>query len=123
MGALIQGLSSVIEGKGLKRVKSVVVYVGELQSLDLEFVRDSIIKYLQELQVSFDDVRVVEEKALFECGRCGFSWDLSVGVEGNVRELMHFLPEAVFSFIKCPRCGSRDYSVKSGRVLRIKVEV
>jgi len=99
-----------------------VIYVGELQSLNLEIIKEAISKYLSDLGVPFEDISVVEEKASFTCNKCGFNWGFS-DIDPDVREFIHFLPEAVFSFVRCPNCGSRDYDVKSGRLLKIRFEV
>jgi len=120
--SLLYSLDEAIKNKGLREIRRLVVYVGELQSLDLGVIREAVSRYLFDLGVSFEDILVVEEKALFECNRCSFRWSFS-SVDPSVRELIHFLPEAIYSFMRCHNCGSRDYSVKSGRVLRVKIEV
>ncbi|MDR0318462.1 MAG: hydrogenase maturation nickel metallochaperone HypA, partial [Nitrososphaerota archaeon] len=30
-------------------------------------------------------------------------------------EAIHFVPEAAHTFIKCPKCGSPDFEITSGR--------
>ena len=121
--ALLSSIGSLIEEKGFKSFKKITIYVGELQSLDREVIRDNVIMSLSSLGINVGDVIVEEEKAIFECSRCGFKWGLSDVSFESVRELVHFLPESVYNYIRCPKCGSRDYEVRAGRVLRFHVEV
>jgi hydrogenase nickel incorporation protein HypA/HybF len=42
------------------------------------------------------------------------------GLDPDMRESIHFLPEAGHAFIRCPSCGSPDYAVTSGRGVYIE---
>jgi hypothetical protein len=40
----------------------------------------------------------------------GFEWGISLSdMSEDVREAIYFVPEAIYAYYKCPRCGSVDY--------------
>jgi hypothetical protein len=40
----------------------------------------------------------------------GFEWSISLSdMSEDVREAIYFVPEAIYAYYKCPRCGSVDY--------------
>jgi hydrogenase nickel incorporation protein HypA/HybF len=41
----------------------------------------------------------------------------------DVRESIHFLPESIYAYYRCPRCGSIDFEIVKGRgISEIRVE-
>jgi hydrogenase nickel incorporation protein HypA/HybF len=36
-------------------------------------------------------------------------------LDEEAREAIHFLPEAAHAYIRCPKCGSPDFEILSGR--------
>ncbi|MCD6323797.1 MAG: hydrogenase nickel incorporation protein HypA [Desulfurococcales archaeon] len=108
---------------GHRKIKRLVVALGELQSIDEEILRFSITEILKSEGMSIDDLQLIEEEAVLRCRRCGHEWSLKeVSLDEEIRELIHFVPEAVHSYLKCPKCGSRDFEVVKGRGVKI-VEV
>ena len=106
-------------------VRRISVKLGQLQAIDREILRFSLNEILRDKGLSVAEIEFLDEAAAFQCRRCGHEWRLEeVGLDDNVREAIHFLPEAVHSFVKCPRCGSRDFSVVRGRGVYIeRIEV
>jgi len=93
----------------------VTVRLGELQA-----VEDDILEFaLKEIMKSEGiecEVVLKREECVLKCRRCGFEWSLKeVKLGEEVREAIHFVPEVVHSYLKCPRCGSRDFEVVKGR--------
>ncbi|WP_434731019.1 hydrogenase nickel incorporation protein HypA [Thermogladius sp. KZ2Tp1] len=102
------------------RIKSLKLRVGVLQSIDKEVLLFSIRELAGLYNVSLGDVVLEDEEAVFKCNRCGYEWSFNPGDLGQeVRESIHFLPEAVFAYTRCPRCGSRDFKVVKGRGLEV----
>ena len=121
--ALLTSILSLASERRVKSFKKIIVSIGELQRFDRELLRSMLIDFLYRMNIRFEEVIVNEEPALFQCNRCGFKWDLGgIELSDYVKEAIHFLPEAVYSFIKCPSCGSRDYDIKSGRIVKVNVE-
>jgi len=122
--ALLTSVLNLAEKHEVRFFKKVIVSVGELQRFDRELLRGLIADFLNRAGISFEEIVVDEELAFFQCNRCGFKWNLvDMELPDYVREAVHYLPEAVYSLIKCPSCGSRDYDIKSGRAMRVRVEL
>jgi hydrogenase nickel incorporation protein HypA/HybF len=99
------------------------VVLGELQNVDEVVLGEYMKMYLEEQGLSEVDYVFEWEKAHFRCSACGYEWSLDeLGLTDSERESIHFLPEAVYAIIKCPKCGSRVYDVLSGRGVRIVIE-
>lgn len=97
-----------------KRVR-VVVRLGELQAADEEVLKFALEEIMKSEGVECD-VALKREDCVLKCRKCGHKWLLKeVGLEEEVREAIHFVPEVVHSYLKCPKCGSRDFEVIKGR--------
>lgn len=117
--ALAEGVISTAEKiaveQGLIELTEIVIGIGELQQID-----DKIFNYaLEQLKTP------IMEKAKFTlqsiegklaCRICGEEWVFSSeGMEQDVSEAIHFVPEVAHVYIKCPNCNSTDFEVKEGR--------
>ncbi|MEM0092864.1 MAG: hydrogenase/urease maturation nickel metallochaperone HypA [Thermofilum sp.] len=120
--AVLSAIQEVYSREG-GRVRKVKVIAGELQAIDTGVLKEY-------LDVALDDAgiplhyEVVTENAEFKCRRCGRGWglgDIEAGVD--VRELIHFMPEAAYAFLKCPSCGSGDFEIVKGRGIRLSFEL
>ncbi|MFN3805441.1 MAG: hydrogenase/urease maturation nickel metallochaperone HypA [Pyrobaculum sp.] len=119
--AIVSTVERYVRERNVYKLRRVTIRVGELQRLDLDVVRDSAAMSLASSGIHVGEVVVEEEKAALSCRKCGFTWGL-LDMSDDVREMIHFLPEAVFTYFTCPNCGSRDYDVKSGRALKVAIE-
>ena len=112
--AVVEYLKGVAASR--KTLKKVTISLGELQAIDADILRFSITEILKSEGISVKELNLVHEDALLRCRRCGHEWmlkELNLGEE--LREAIHFVPEVAHSFIKCPKCGSRDFEVVKGR--------
>ncbi len=115
------------------QVKGVDIVVGELSQIDLEILRDALNTLFKEELGWSIDVRIEVEKAKLKCNTCGYEFgfnevwkqikevfcqDLEPGEE--CENPIHYVPELASSFIKCPKCGSPDLEIISGRGVWIK---
>ncbi len=120
--ALAEAIKDYIknQSKG-KEIKRVVIKLGVLQSIDSEILDFALKNLLEEEGIKVKSIIYEEEPVVLKCRRCGYVWspDLS-GTDEAIREAIHFIPEAVYSYFKCPKCGSRDFEIVSGRGLAIK---
>ncbi len=97
-----------------KRVR-VTVRLGELQAADEEVLEFALREIMKSEGVECE-VILKREDCVLKCRKCGYEWLLKdVGFEEEVREAIHFVPEVVHSYLKCPKCGSRDFEVIKGR--------
>jgi len=100
--------------------KRVVVGLGELQAVDREVFEFALRELMKMEGLESIDIELREIPAKLRCRRCGFEWSLrEVSIEEWVREAIHFVPEAAHSYLSCPRCGSHDFEIVSGRGVEI----
>ena len=121
--ALAESILLYIKQLGHRKVQKLRVHVGALQSIDKEVLSFAITQLAGDYGLSIESLEVVEEEPELKCNYCGYTWRLNVfELPGEVREAIHFLPEAAYAYFKCPRCGSRDFEIVRGRGLS-RVEV
>ncbi|NPA96209.1 MAG: hydrogenase nickel incorporation protein HypA [Crenarchaeota archaeon] len=103
-----------------RRVSKIVVKLGTLQAIDREVLSFALNAILESDGIRGAEIVLEDEEAVFRCRRCGATWRYSdVELDEALREAIHFLPEAVHSFVRCPRCGSRDFEVVKGRGVEV----
>ncbi|MCC6047077.1 MAG: hydrogenase nickel incorporation protein HypA [Desulfurococcaceae archaeon] len=118
--AVVLTLSQYLREVGWSRVSRVVVSLGELQAVDREVFEFALKELTSLYGVEVGRFEVVDEEASFECRSCGFRWRLrDLNLPDEVRESIHFLPEAAYAYVRCPRCGSADFALLSGRGVRL----
>lgn len=99
------------------------VVLGELQNVDEVVLNEYLRMYLEEQGLSDVKYMFEWEKARFRCSVCSYEWSLDeLELTESEREAIHFLPEAIYTYVKCPRCGSKVYEVLAGRGVRIIIE-
>lgn len=102
-------------------VEAINLRFGELQNIDREIFETGLATLLESTPGLRERVRIEVEPARFRCGGCGAEWGLEEdsGLSEEQREAVHFLPEAVQAFMKCPVCGGVDYRLTAGRGVSI----
>jgi len=119
--AVVLSLSQYLREVGWGRVSRVVVSLGELQAVDREVFEFALKELANLYSVDIGRFELVEEEASFECRSCGFRWRLKdLELPDEVREAIHFLPEAAYAYLRCPRCGSADFILASGRGVKLE---
>jgi hydrogenase nickel incorporation protein HypA/HybF len=105
------------EEKNLSKVNKVFIKVGKLQQIELDILSSALedISKMKNIEGKFI---VEEENVFFKCRICGRDWDFQEGVKGlneGESEYVHFIPEVIRVYSKCPECGSPDFEVLKGR--------
>ncbi|HIC99470.1 MAG TPA: hydrogenase nickel incorporation protein HypA [Pyrodictiaceae archaeon] len=101
---------------GCRKLEHVVIALGELQNIDWDVFRFALENIAKMEGFEIKRVEFVEKKAKFRCNRCGCEWRLDeLGLSEEEREAIHFVPETVHAYVRCPKCGSRDFTVVEGR--------
>jgi len=121
--AVLEAVKKVAIDSGISKINRLIIGLGELQNIDIELFKESIEilkgEYSSEIQI--DEIEFDDEEAVFKCRRCGEVWRLrDVELGEDEREAIHFIPELLHAFVKCPRCNSVDYEILSGRGVVIK---
>jgi hydrogenase nickel incorporation protein HypA/HybF len=125
--ALAESVASSVAGfsrkKKLSRVSEIEVGLGEMQDIDRETFRFAFSELVKKQPLLKNSrLRMREEKTRLRCLSCGNEWTFSFRkkLSHDQRESIHFVPEISQAYIKCPKCGSRDFEITAGRGIRIK---
>lgn len=118
--AVVTSVSKYIRDMGISKIDRLVIALGELQAIDREIFEFALSEIMRSSGIEVRSLELVEEEATFKCNACGYEWRLKdLSIPEEIRESIHFLPEAVFAYVKCPRCRSPDFSIVRGRGLSI----
>ncbi len=124
-GVILTALK-VAEEKKAKRVLGIRVRLGELQQVDTAVFKAALKELARGTKIEKSRVDFEPGKAQFKCNRCGRVWgfkEMKIGAEES--EIIHFVPDVVHVYSRCPSCESPDFSIEQGRgvwVESIKVE-
>ncbi len=100
----------------LESVSEVTIRVGELQQVEPSILRFAL-KQLSEGGLFKDaKFRILKAKSTLKCRVCNTAWQYNAKkLDKATAEAIHFVPEVAHSYIKCPKCGSPDFEIASGR--------
>ncbi|MEM4718007.1 MAG: hydrogenase nickel incorporation protein HypA [Desulfurococcaceae archaeon] len=116
--ALADSIVLYVKNQGLTKIRRLIVKLGALQSIDKEILEFALRELSRQSEVVVDVIEIVEEQPELRCNTCGYSWVINLdSMSEHVRESIHFLPESIYAFIRCPRCGGIDYEIVKGRGL------
>ncbi len=119
--AVVETVLKALDGRPPGTLRAVEILVGELQSADVGILEFALKTLLEERGIDPGAVRLEREKAGMRCRACGREWSLDgdSGLDAGALEAVHFLPESIHAFSRCPACGSADFSVEKGRGVSI----
>ena len=126
--SLVNGILQAVEDAAREnggRVKSFKVGVGELAQFDLRLVRQLLEDSRRSTPLQDVEVAIEVEQSKVRCMSCGKEWSfhqLSGKMSDEEKEMVHFLPELLNSFAKCPSCSRSFFEIEEGRSVRL-VEV
>ncbi len=118
--ALAEGILATAEQiagrEQLQSVSEVTIRVGELQQVEPPILRFAL-KQLSEGSLFKDaKFRILKAKSTLKCRVCSTTWQYNPKkLDKATAEAIHFVPEVAHSYIKCPKCGSPDFEIASGR--------
>jgi hydrogenase nickel incorporation protein HypA/HybF len=117
--ALAEGVVSTAERiageQGLKEITEVVVGIGELQQIEQEVFMFAL-EQLRTPMMKDADFTLQSIPGKLKCRICGEEWEFTgSGMDEDVSEAIHFVPEVAHVYLKCPSCGSPDFQVLEGR--------
>ena len=113
--AILASAKQVAEQEKLREVTEVTIKVGELQQIEPPILRFALTQLKPELfrKTKF---HILKAKSTLKCRVCATTWQFSLKkLDRATAEAIHFVPEASHSFIKCPKCGSPDFEIVTGR--------
>ncbi|MCK4635081.1 MAG: hydrogenase nickel incorporation protein HypA, partial [Candidatus Aenigmarchaeota archaeon] len=93
----------------------ITVALGELQQIDEE-VFDFALKEIMNAMGIIFKIKLKRKKSLLKCNICSEMWSFEPEkLDEQEKESIHFIPEVAHNYIKCPKCGSPDFKIISGR--------
>jgi hydrogenase nickel incorporation protein HypA/HybF len=113
--AILASAKQIADKEGLKEVTEVTIKVGELQQVEPKILRFALAQMKPD---SFKNAkfRILKPKSTLKCRVCATTWQYdSKKVDASTAEAIHFVPEVAHAYIKCPKCGSPDFEIVSGR--------
>ena len=113
--AILASARQIAEQEHLSSVSEVTIRVGELQQVEPPILRFAL-KQMSEGIFKSAKFRILKAKSTLKCRVCGTTWDYnSKKLDKATAEAIHFVPEVAHTYIKCPKCGSPDFEIASGR--------
>lgn len=123
--SLVEGILDAVQGKAEERggnVRSFRVRVGELAQFDIQVIRDLLAELRNGTPLQGARVTVEIEGAKIRCLSCNEEWrfkDVASQVPPDEREVIHFLPELVSSYFRCPSCSKSYFEIREGRSVTV----
>ena len=114
-GVILTALE-VARERGASKILRVRVRLGELQQVEEEIFSTALRELSKNTSAEEAEFELVGEPASFRCNRCSHEWKVEKSdISPEEAELIHFLPEAAHAYLRCPECGSPDFTIRSGR--------
>ena len=120
-------ISTVVETSKKEKIKEIAevkIKIGELQQIDEEIFRFALGEIIKEMVRDQDSslenmkIKIEEEPSFLKCRVCGHEWSFisqSKKLSEDESESIHFIPEAAYVYIRCPKCKSPDFEITKGR--------
>ena len=113
--AILKSAEQVAEKENLKEVAEITIRIGELQQVEAPILRFAL-NQLKHSILKKAKLRILKAKSTLKCRVCGTTWEFSFRkLDKAAAEAIHFVPEVAHTYVKCPKCGSPDFEIVSGR--------
>ncbi len=114
--AVLSSAQQIADKECLTSVTEVTVRVGELQGVDKSILRFALKQLSEGGALAHTKFRILKAKSQLKCRVCQETWHYSTKkLDKSSAEAIHFVPEVAHTYIKCPKCGSPDFEIASGR--------
>jgi hydrogenase nickel incorporation protein HypA/HybF len=113
--AILATATQIAQKEQLKEVTEVTIRIGELQDVEKEILRFALGEIKSDI-FKKTKFRMLKAKTQLKCRACTTTWQFKKEkLDRATAEAIHFVPEAAHTFVKCPKCGSPDFEIASGR--------
>jgi len=111
----------VLKNRENNILEKIVLRIGLLQTIDLDILKFALEELFKLNNISVEKIEFIEEDISLKCRKCSYEWRIDINnLDEYIRESIHFIPETIYSFFKCPNCSSRDYDLKTGRGIYVE---
>ena len=121
--AVVSTMLSVAKENGANKVVEAKIKLGKLQQIEVSVFTFALKELTKKTLLEKTNIKLDHEEARFGCRACGLEWsfnDSAKAADKAEAEAMHFVPDLVHAFIRCPRCGSPDFKIIGGRGICIE---
>jgi hydrogenase nickel incorporation protein HypA/HybF len=114
----------VAKKEKLKKITEINIEIGELQQIEqdiFEFAIKEIIKS-HEKKLTNVKLKISTGESKLKCKSCNHEWffsDMKKKLNEDESEAIHFIPEVALVHARCPKCGSPDFDITTGRGVSI----
>jgi len=120
---LSAALEEAQKGK-LKVINEISVELGELQQIEQDIFEFALQEILQTQPKILKNAKVTIKNvpSTLTCTSCEHKWtfnSMKSTISEDESEAIHFIPETFFVHTRCPKCGSPDFKITSGRGVTI----
>jgi len=118
---IIQTVGELATANG-KQVKAVSVGVGELAQFDLRVIRELLAELKKGTPLEGARIQVRLERAKVRCLNCKKEWsfgDIVSPLSKDEKEVVHFFPEILSTYSRCPSCRKHYLEIEEGRSVRL----
>lgn len=112
------------EKEKIKKLTEITIGLGELQQIAIDVFKFALDELVKEHKDKLGDLKIKIEtiESNLKCNNCGNEWkfsDMKKKINDDEGEAIHFIPEVAFVHTRCPKCGSPDFQISSGRGVSI----
>ena len=112
------------EKKKLKKISEIKISIGELQQIEQDILGFALGEIIKSQDGKLKNVKTIieTEESILKCKNCENKWkfaDMKKKLSDDESESIHFIPEVTFVHTRCPKCGSPDFEITSGRGVSI----
>ena len=113
--AVVSTTLKIAEEKGLKEIIELKIKIGELQQIDQEILEFAL-SQLRPPMLKNAKFNLETVKAELKCRVCNHKCKFNTkNLNEDVSEFIHIVPEIAHTYLKCPKCGSPDFEILTGR--------
>jgi hydrogenase nickel incorporation protein HypA/HybF len=114
--AVLASAKQIAEQEHLSSVSEVTIRVGALQQVEPPILRFALKQLSEGTSFKGTKFRILKAKSQLKCRVCTTTWEYNPKkFDKATTEAIHFVPEVAHTYIKCPKCGSPDFEIASGR--------
>ncbi|KXB01036.1 hypothetical protein AKJ44_03020 [candidate division MSBL1 archaeon SCGC-AAA261F17] len=120
--ALAEGVVStalkIADERNARKILEIRIKVGKLQQIDSEIFEFALKELAKNTKAEESKIRLEPEEVVLICNLCNHEWsfdEVSERLSPEESELIHFFPEVVHTYARCPECGSPDFRIEGGR--------
>jgi len=116
--AIVNSSLKLAKDKGIQKVNEILIRIGEVNSIDLDAFSFALSEIMKGTILENSKITYKEIEATLKCNNCGFIFKYKNEfnkLTSDEKESIHFIPETVHIYLRCPNCGSIDFDFIEGR--------